>query len=81
MTIAVHETPSATWILEDETFYCQHDEDINIEETEVDTLDYRGEHTTYTAPIAICGDPDCDQVIEDYVFDYEDDCEPMEYED
>lgn len=44
---------------------CQHPE-IIVEETEVDTMDNNGEHTTYPSLLAYCAD--CDECIEDYDF-------------
>lgn len=62
MKIKVIEIPNCTWELEDDTFYCTHDE-FTVETFEVDTM-RNGEHDTYETQGYVCADPDCEEVLE-----------------
>jgi len=64
--IGIYEIPSATWILEDDTFHCQHDDGVDVEKFEADTM-VNGEHSTHEAHAAVCADPDCrEDLSEDF---------------
>lgn len=80
MKIRIIEIPSATWQLAEgeTTFECTHDEGFHKDTTEVDTM-RNGEHDTYTVPIAICEDPDCDEDLDippEDLYDEPDDYDP-----
>ena len=62
MKINVYDTPSCMWLLEDDTFYCTHDE-RKIEEFTQDHMGFDGYYQTESLGY-ICADPDCDSVLE-----------------
>lgn len=68
MNIGVKVVPSATWEWEGGAFYCTHDEGVELETVEVDTM-RQGEHDTYETTLAFCADPDCGEEQPDYIFD------------
>lgn len=62
MKIKVYITPSCTWELEDETFYCTHDE-FEIETFTQDHMGFQGHYQTEELGY-VCADPDCGEVLE-----------------
>lgn len=64
MKIAIKETETATWQLnEDNEFECTHDAGSTVETVEVDTM-RNGEHDTYEQRIYVCVDPDCEAELD-----------------
>lgn len=41
---------------DDDRFWCQHNGDASLEDVEFDTVNFMGEHDTYTASVLVCGD-------------------------
>ena len=66
MKIPIQDLSSSSYLWEDGEFYCQHDGDIEIEDTEVDTI-INGVMDSYRARVAVCAD--CDKQIFDYNFE------------
>ena len=61
MNIDIKQINGATWVLEGDTWYCQHDAEVVMEEVE-ESYYGNGEIVSDTSTVPVCSD--CDEQLE-----------------
>ncbi len=64
MKINVIETAACTWELEDENFYCCHDETPLVVSYDDPYMDIGGNVSYHESRGYVCSDPDCNEELE-----------------